>query len=432
MKLSVFKLALLAAFSSTVLANDIVPAAAQSAPILLTDATVHTVTHGTLQSTDVLLVDGKISAIGADLTAPAGAKVVDLSGKHLYPGLIALANQLGLTEIEAVRSTDDTTEVTQTNPDLKAQIAYNADSEVIPTIRSNGFAYSMVYPNGSMLMGQSALMQLDAWNWQDATVSDSVALHLKWPKADLQTSPWRPQKPDDIRKQSAKDLAQLYSYFKTAKAYADAVKAGTQVAVDSRWQAMIPVFAGQKPVFVHADDQRQIEQALQLQQQYGFAMTVVGGRDAWRVAPQLAAAKVSVIYTTPYGIPERADEASSQSFRTPAQLAKAGVKFALSLDGYWDTRNVVFAAGQAISYGLDKDVALRSVTLDAAAIAGVADKIGSIEVGKAATLVVSDGDIFDYLGHKVRYLWIDGRQVDLSSRHTQLRDKYQQRYQQAN
>ena len=284
-------------------------------------------------------------------------------------------------------------------------------------------------PNGALIMGQSALMQLDAWNWKDATVVDSVALHIKWPRADVMPNPWRPQKPEDIRKASQKAMSELEGYFKTAKAYADAVGNDVKLPVDSRWQAMIPVFKGELPVFVHANHERQIEQAMKFAQQYGFALTIVGGRDAWRIAPQLAAANVSVIYTSPYGIPERADEATSQSFQTPAQLAKAGVKFALSLDGYWDTRNVVFAAGQAISYGLSTEQALRSVTLDAAAIAGVADKIGSIEVGKAATLVVSDGDIFDYLGHKVRYMWIDGRAVDLNSRHKQLHDKYQQRYQ---
>jgi imidazolonepropionase-like amidohydrolase len=432
MKFSKLFLLVTAGLSLAAQAHDIVPAAKQTQPVLLQDATVHTVTNGVLKDTDVLLVDGKISAIGTDLAVPEGAMVVPLQGKQLYPGLVALANQLGLTEIEAVRATNDTTEVTNTNPDVKAQVAYNADSEVIPTIRANGFSYSLVYPDGALLMGQSAFMQLDAWNWQDATVVDSVALHIKWPRADVMPNPWRPQKPEDIRKASQKAMTELEGYFKTAKAYADAVAKGVKLPLDSRWQAMIPVFKGERPVFVHADDQRQIEQAMKFAQQYGFVLTIVGGRDAWRIAPQLAAHKVSVIYTAPYGIPERADEATSQSFQTPAQLAKAGVKFALSLDGYWDTRNVVFAAGQAISYGLSPEQALRSVTLDAAAIAGVADKIGSIEVGKAATLVVSDGDIFDYLGHKVRYMWIDGRAVDLNSRHKQLHDKYQQRYQAKN
>ncbi len=191
-----------AVLSLTAQANDIVPAAKQSQAILLQDATVHTVTNGVLKDTDVLLVDGKISAIGTDLAVPAGAQVLSLQGKQLYPGLVALANQLGLTEIEAVRSTDDTTEVTNTNPDVKAVVAYNADSEVVPTIRANGFSYTLVYPNGALLMGQSALMQLDAWNWKDATVVDSVALHIKWPRADVMPNPWRPQKPEEIRKAS--------------------------------------------------------------------------------------------------------------------------------------------------------------------------------------------------------------------------------------
>ncbi len=165
MKFSKLFTLMTAALCVTAQANDIAPAPAQRQAILLQDATVHTVTNGVLKDTDVLLVDGKISAIGADLAVPAGAQVLSLQGKQLYPGLVALANQLGLTEIEAVRSTDDTTEVTNTNPDIKAQVAYNADSEVVPTIRANGFSYSLVYPNGSLIMGQSALMQLDAWNW---------------------------------------------------------------------------------------------------------------------------------------------------------------------------------------------------------------------------------------------------------------------------
>lgn len=204
MKFSKLFTLMTAALCVTAQANDIAPAPAQRQAILLQDATVHTVTNGVLKDTDVLLVDGKISAIGADLAVPAGTQVLSLQGKQLYPGLVALANQLGLTEIEAVRSTDDTTEVTNTNPDIKAQVAYNADSEVVPTIRANGFSYSLVYPNGSLIMGQSALMQLDAWNWTDATVVDSVALHIKWPRADVMPSPWRPQKPEDIRKSQSK------------------------------------------------------------------------------------------------------------------------------------------------------------------------------------------------------------------------------------
>ena len=188
---------------SSAAAHDMVPGKAQSGPLLLTGLTVHTVTNGVKADTDVLIVDGKIAALGQDLAAPEGATVLALDGKHLYPGLIALANQLGLIEIEAVRSTDDSTEVTQTNPDIKAKVAYNADSEVIPTIRSNGFAYSMVYPSGSMLMGQSSLMQLDAWNYQDAVVADGTGLHVRWPNASTLGSRWNPKPADEVRKEVA-------------------------------------------------------------------------------------------------------------------------------------------------------------------------------------------------------------------------------------
>jgi imidazolonepropionase-like amidohydrolase len=432
MKLTKTCLSLFAALAGSVtagqaLAHDMVPGKAQTTPILLTGLTVHTVTQGMQTDSDVLIVDGKIAAVGKDLTAPQGATVLALDGKHLYPGLVALANQLGLIEIEAVRSTDDSTEVTHTNPDIKAKVAYNADSEVIPTIRSNGFAYSMVYPAGSMLMGQSSLMQLDAWNYQDALVADGTGLHVRWPNAGTLGSRWNPKPADEVRKANAEQLEKLQQYFKAAKAYYDAEQAGLNQGIDSRWHEMLAVFDGKRPLFVHADDERQIRQAMLLANEYKLKLTIVGGRDSWRLANELAAAKVAVIYTAPYGLPTRGDENYSQAFVVPKTLQDAGVQYALSLDGYWDTRNLVFAAGQAISFGLTPEQALRSVTINAAQIAGVADKIGSIEVGKAASLVVSEGDIFDYLGHKVTHLWIDGRAVDLNNRHKQLHDKYQQR-----
>lgn len=426
MNKSLISLLVVAAISPA-MAHDIVPGAKQTAPVLLTDATIHTATQGVLENADLLLVDGKIAAIGVDLAAPAGAKVVALNGKHLYPGLIALANQLGLIEIEAVRATDDTAEVTDTNPDIRARIAYNADSEVIPTVRANGFSYSLVYPKGSALMGQSSLMQLDAWTWQDATVADGVGLHVNWPSASTVAGWWSHKKPEDMAKENAKALQKMKDYFVQAKAYSDAAAAGLNKGVDSRWQAMIPVFKGERPLFVHADDLRQIKQAMDLAKQYQLKLVIVGGRDSWRMADELAAAKVAVVFTAPYGIPERDDEANNTAFQTPALLQKAGVKFALSLDGYWDTRNVVFGAGQAISYGLTQEQALAAVTINAAQIAGVADKIGSLEVGKAATVVVSDGDIFDYLTHKVSAMWIDGREVTLNDRNKQLHQKYSQK-----
>ncbi|WNO61483.1 amidohydrolase family protein [Rheinheimera sp. MMS21-TC3] len=414
-------------FSAAAQAHDMVPGAVQQQPILLTGLTVHTVANGVQLDTDVLVEQGKIAAIGKNLSAPAGAKVVALDGKHLYPGLIALANQLGLIEVSAVRATNDSREVTNTNPDIRAKVAYNADSEVIPTIRSNGFTHSMVYPSGSMIMGQSSLMQLDSWNYQDAVTKDDTGLHVNWPNADSIGSRWNPKPAAEVRKSNEKRLAQLQQYFADAKAYYDAEQAGLNYGKDSRWQAMLGFFSGDLPLFVHADDARQMQQAMLFAKQYQVSLTIVGGRDSWRIADELAANNVAVIYTAPFGLPSRSDENYAQAYKTPAVLQQAGVNFALSLDGYWDTRNLVFAAGQAINYGLTPEQALRSVTINAAKIAGSAASLGSIEVGKSASLVVSDGDIFDYLTHKVSYMLIDGREVDLNNRNKQLHEKYKHR-----
>ncbi|WP_423187138.1 amidohydrolase family protein [Alishewanella sp. d11] len=414
--------------SSLALAVNPVPAPKQSTPILLKNATVHSVVSSPAVQ-DVLLVDGKIAAVGPNLTAPAGAEVQDLTGKHLYPGLIALINQLGLIEVEAVRATRDDREITATNPDLQVQVAFNADSVVIPTIRSNGFSHTLIYPSGSLITGRSALMHLDGWNWQDALVQSDVGLHVSWPRMSLQNGWWVRDSIEQQQKRQAEQLAQLQGFFQQAHAYYLAEQAGLNRGKDSRWHAMLAFFDKKLPLFVHADDPRQMRQAIALAKQYNVKLVIVGGRDSWRMADELAANQVDVIYTEPYGLPTRSDEAYDQAFSVPGVLKQAGVRFALSLDGFWDTRNLVFAAGHVTRYGLDPAAALRALTLDAAEIAGVADRLGSIEVGKSASLVLSAGDIFDYRGHKVEQLWIDGRSVDLDNRHKQLHRRFQQRYQ---
>ncbi|MAD76239.1 MAG: amidohydrolase [Rheinheimera sp.] len=419
-----------ALLSTTAAAVNPVPGDKQQHPLLLQNATVHSVTSAPVQQ-DVLLVDGKISAIGTNLAVPADAQRLDLTGKHVYPGLIALINQLGLIEVEAVRATRDDRETSSTNPDLQVQVAYNADSVVIPTIRSNGFSHSLIYPDGAMLTGRSAFMQLDAWNWQDATVQANVGLHVNWPRMSVQNGWWVRDSAEKQREKQQKQLAELLQYFQQAHAYYLAEQAGLNKGKDSRWHAMLEFFAGELPLFVHADDPRQIRQAMLLAEKYQVRLVIVGGRDSWRLADELAKARVDVIYTAPYGLPTRGDEAYDQAFSVPGQLRDAGVRIALSLDGFWDTRNLVFAAGHVTRYGLSSEDALRALTLDAAAIAGVSDRLGSIEVGKSASLVVSDGDIFDYRGHKIKHLWIDGRAVDLSNHHKQLHQRFKQRYNRA-
>ncbi|RUO35274.1 amidohydrolase family protein [Aliidiomarina sanyensis] len=408
-------------------AHNVVPGAAQDGAVLLQGGTVHTVTRGTLAQTDVLLVDGKISAIGQNLEAPEGARVIDIRGQYVYPGIIALDTTLGLVEMSQVRATVDTNEVGNITPEVLAHHAFNADSEIIPTVRYNGITHAQIVPQGPMLRGQSSLMQLDAWNYRDGLEAGPLGVHLTWPRAGLNTAWWERRSPEAQRRANAEQLETLKETFALAEAYHKARDAGAQNRIDQRWEAMRGLFTGEKKLFVHADDRRQIEQVLAFNREHGFDVVIMGGRDSWMIAEALAEANVPVVFGAPYGLPTRVDDAYDTAFTTPAKLAAAGVDFAIAYPGFWDTRNLAFAAGHAVAFGLDYDAAVTSITYGPAKILGVEDRIGSITEGKQATLIVSEGDVLDHLGQRISYMFIDGREVDLSNRHRQLYEKYRER-----
>ncbi|MFC0445230.1 amidohydrolase family protein [Pseudidiomarina halophila] len=416
-----------ASLTLSAVAHDIVPGEPQQQPILLQGGTLYTVTDGVKQDTDLLMVDGKISAIGKDLEIPAGAQVVDVTGKHLYPGVIAMDTTLGLKEIEAVRATEDSDETGAITPEVSGHVAYNPDSEVIPTIRYNGISHAQIVPQGELITGRSSVLQLDGWTYEDAAESLDIGVHVNWPRVGVSNSWWESRSPEEQRKANAEARKNLERAFIEAKAYYDAKQAGELNGTDLRWEAMLGLFDGSSTLYVHADDERQIREAMDLTKEFGFDWVLMGARDAWRMADQLAAADVRVVFGAPYGLPTRHDEAFDQAFSTPAALAEAGVDFAISYPGYWDVRNLPFAAGNAVAYGLDKDAALRAITLAPAEFMGVADSVGSLEVGKQGTVVVSAGDLMDPIGQKVELLFIEGRLVDLNNRHLQLYNKYQQK-----
>lgn len=409
-------------------AHDMVPGDKQSQPILLQGGTLHTVTQGVQSNTDILFENGKITAMGANLTAPENARVIDVTNKHVYPGLIALDTTLGLIEIEAVRATNDTQEVGSITPEVSGHTAYNPDSEVIPTVRYNGITHAEIVPQRNVIAGRSSLLQTDGWTFEDAAEALNVGLHVNWPRAGLNTAWWERRSPEEQRKANAEALQKLKKAFIDAKAYYDAKQANVLNGTDVRWEAMTSLFAGTSKLFVHAHDKRQMEQAIEFAKEWGFELVLVGARDAWRIADKLAAEGITVVYGEPYGLPTRHDEAYDQAYATPAALAAAGVNFALAYStGYWDIRNLAFAAGNAVSYGLAKDQALAAITIKPAEVMGVADKIGSLEVGKNASLFVSEGDVMDHLGQRVELMFIDGAQVDLNNRHNQLYQKYRQK-----
>ncbi len=412
---------------------------ASAETLLLKGATVHTVSGEPIPAGEVLIRDGKIAAVGQSVAA-GDATVVNLAGLHLYPGLIALDTALGLKEIGAVRATVDEREVGEFTPDVQSWIAVNPDSELLPVARANGVAYSEPSPQGGVVAGQSALVALEGWTIEEMTVKQPLALHVFWPSVELNTAP-RDQSRDKARWKSLDEQAKdrtaksraLDDFFKEARAYAKAKEAAGKGQAeaptpDPSWEAMLPFVRGERPLVIHADEVRQIKAALAWAKTNDWKIILAGGRDAWRVAGLLATNRVPVIYEHVFTQPVRDTDAYDVHFRAPEALRKAGVTvvFSTGVDSASLVKNVPFEAAQAVAFGFPANEAVRGITLYPAQLAGMADRLGSIEAGKDATLFVMDGDLLD-LRANVKRMWIAGKEVSLESRHTRLYEKYKNR-----
>ncbi|WP_372870976.1 amidohydrolase [Shewanella sp.] len=412
----------LALLAATVNAHDMVPAGQQAEAILFTHATVHTVSDGVKENTNVLIEKGRIKAIGEQLQAEH-ARVIDATGKHLYPGIIALDTQVGMVEISMVRPTVDISDVGLNNAELRAQSAFNPDSEIIPTLRRNGITHAQIVPQGELLAGQSALVNLDSWTVEDALVQTPMSLHLYWPELGS-----LPSKPDDKAKaleQHQKALDDIANLFAKAHDFVGQ-KAANPSLSHRRFEAMQPLFSGQARLFVHLNNSRAIGEALPLVRKYQLKAVIVGGYDAWRHADAIKEAGVAVVYPSVLSLPQHQDDNIDEAFVVPSRLAKAGIEFAIAYSGDWDARNLPFAAGYAAANGLGKEAALKAITLDAAKIAGVND-MGAIKEGFRANLVLASGDILDPVSARIQQVFIDGREIDLKTRADQLYQKYLKR-----
>ncbi|HSH00246.1 MAG TPA: amidohydrolase family protein [candidate division Zixibacteria bacterium] len=425
-------LGLTLAFAAGALAHDYVPGKTQNEPALLKGGDLYTVSDGVKPATDLIFEKGRITQIGKNLTAPEGARVIDVSGKRVYPGVIAPYTSIGLIEVGSVRATNDLDEVGSVNPEVSAHIAYNPDSEIIPTVRANGITTVVVAPRGGLIRGRSSLINLDGWTKEDASEVVDLGLHISWPGVAISTGWWVTQSPDEQREQQAKSRKLITDAFDEAKAYYEAKKANGGLAKhDLRWEAMIPVFEKTMPVFIEADDYRQIDQALAFADKYDINIIIVDGFESWKMADELSRRGVPVILRSTQSNPQRQDYDYDLPFRIPRLLHDAGVKFCFSKGGSstssWDARNLPFQAGQAVAFGLDPAAALRGLTLSTAEILGVDADLGSLTVGKKATIVVSDGDIMDQLTNRVVYEFIEGRAVDLNNKHKELFEKYRKK-----
>ena len=403
------------------------PAPKQSESILIVGATAHLGTGEAIENSAIGFENGKITFVGkADAVDKSTfTKVINAEGKDVYPGFIAPNNQLGLVEIESVRATRDDREVGFINPSIRSIIAYNTDSKVTPTIRSNGVLLSQVTPLGGLIAGQSSVVQLDAWNWEDAAVQTDEGIWLNWPRYYTWTGWWA--EPGEIKmNDNYNDQIQtIKDYFREAKAYANAKPSAEK---NLKFEAMKGLFDKSKTLYVKVDFSKAMMEAVNFAKAADIKIVLVGANDAWMITDFLKTNDVPLIISQTHRLPSREDEDVDMPFKLPAILEEAGITYALMIQDMWQQRNLPFQAGHAVGYGLDYEKAVQSISLNPAKIMGIDKAYGSLEVGKSATLFISKGDVLDMRTSAVEQAFIDGRDIDLNNKHKVLYEKYKGKY----
>ena len=435
----IYKLGFLVAFcafwSMVIKASDQIPAPPQKYPIALIGGTIHPVNSPVIEKGMILFDKGKITNVGLNIRIPSDAVKIDITGKHVYPGLIEANSQLGLTEINSVPATLDFAETGDVNPNVRVEVAINPESERFPVTRANGIALAVSLPSGGLISGKAALLMLDGWTWEDMIMKAPVGMVLNWPRMRISAPFGLTQRIEEQRKQIKAQLDELSNVFREARAYKAAREASGKEGVpfhkiDVRWEAMLPVLRGELPLWVNANSLLEIKSAVEWADREQVKMVLVGGADAHHAADLLKRKNVPVIVTPILRLPYRRDADYDEPFKLPARLYEAGVKFCIAGgSGSGNERNLPYHVAMASAYGLPKDEALKAVTLYAAEILGVADKVGSLEVGKDATLIVTTGDPLEIMT-QVEKLYIQGRNIDLNNKHKTLYIKYKEKYRQ--
>ncbi len=398
---------------NTLLSHDQIPGAAQSKPIAIVGATLHTISGDNLQNATLLFESGKIRQVGTGDNLPEHVETIQATGKHVYPGLIEAHSDLGLVEINSIRATIDSREIGNFNPNVQAEIAYNPDSELIPVGRANGILAALSVPAGGLVSGRSSLMLLDGWTRDDLTIKSNLAMHVRWPRNN-------------------DELEQLAEFFEQSQRYAAAVSdksADNRQPRDLRLEAMTKVLNGQLPVVVEAEGSDAIRGAIAFKRRFGLQLIIAGGTDAGRCTELLKNERVPVIVTAVYRNPSRRNSPYDEAYTLPKRLHETGVAFCISAGGRFGAngiRNLPYNAATAAAYGLPETIAIRSITLSPAEILGVSQQMGALQVGLDATLFIADGDILE-TPTQVERAYVQGRLVDLNNRHTQLYRKYSEK-----
>jgi hypothetical protein len=436
MKTLNIKLLLIAVLCFSICTAQQTPAPKQAKTIAITGATAHIGNGNVIENSIIIFEDGKLKTV-ADMTVVkmdlTGMEVINANGKHVYPGFIVPNSTLGLVEISAVRATDDDSELGSWNPHIRSLIAYNSESKIVESMRPNGVLLGQITPRGGRISGTSSIVQFDAWNWEDAVIKEDDGIHMNWPNSFSRGRWWLGEDPAmKVNKNYDKQVTEITNYFSATKSYMAGDKSSTHLP----YEATNGLFNGSKTLYIHVDDEKGITDAINFSKANNVSKTViVGGYEAYKVTDMLKRNNVAVLLQRVHSRPSLTDDDYDMPFKLAKLLTDKGVIVALETSGQMErmnSRNLPFYAGTTVAHGLTKEQALQLITSNPAKILGIDDNYGTLEVGKSATLFISEGDALDMRTNIITSAFIDGRLLSLETHQTELWERYSKKFESQN
>ena len=402
------------------------PAAVQTEILTITRATAHLGNGATIENSVLVFENGKIIALG-DKAIPIQGREIKAAGKHIYSGFIAPAKALGLIEVNAVRASNDDDEIGDFIPNVRSLIAYNAESKVVESMRPNGVLLGQIAPQGGRISGTSSIVQFDAWNWEDAAIKVDDGIHLRWPSS-FRRGRWWIGEPRGLQpnKKYPEQLDELKTFIANSKAYAS-----DSASKNEGFNEMKGLFTGSKKLYVYADGEKEIIDAITSLKENGVvSIVLVGGYEAHKIIPFLKQNNIPVLVQHTHSLPSKPDDDYDLPYKLPKLLTDGGLLVGLENSGTsnFQTRNLPFYAGQIVGQGMDKEEALQLITGNTAKILGIDGSYGTLEVGKSATLFISEGDALDMRTNILTHAFIDGREISLETHQTELWKRYEEKY----
>lgn len=424
------KLTYIVALTSLVSFAQQTPAPKQTKSILIMGGTAH-LGNGQIQENSLIsIVDGKIATItDGRLAKPAKHDIIiQADGKHIYPGFIAPNSTLGLVEVDAVRASDDESEIGEFNPHIRSIIAYNTESKITESARPNGVLLAQITPRGGRISGTSSVVQLDAWNWEDAVIKENDGIHMRWPNSYARLGWWAEPSGIEPNKKYDEQTKAIQSFFDQALGYSNSDKKVKDIPYD----AMNGLQNGDKTLYVNANGEKEITDIILFKKKNSIKkLVIIGGYNAHKIADLLKENNVSVLLRRIHDVPNSEDEDVNLPYKIAKILTDKGIIVGLENSGDMErmqTRNIPFYAGTCAAWGMNKEDALKLITSNTAKILGIDAKYGTLESGKSATLFISEGDALDMKTNKLTHAFIDGRQISLESHQTELYERYKGKY----